>query len=87
MDRSQLEIEVVFNDYLSLESEIPQADKDIVLHYIDHGEYGIALHSAISVYEEGDARLSTRGFEKLMDLAIRMNDESSKSRILLLPRS
>jgi hypothetical protein len=86
MTHEHNEIEMIFDQYLKL-SETPNADRAIIEHYIEHGEYGIALSSAISIYEEGDANLSSRALEILLELAKRMKDAESGARLSILARS
>jgi hypothetical protein len=47
MNEDHLSLEKLFSDLLSSEPQIPMKSREWITHYIDHGEYGLALENAV----------------------------------------
>jgi hypothetical protein len=66
-------IEALFQDFFEGTHRLSESECEIVSHYIDHGEYGLALTSAVAIYSEKKKVPSLESVAILMDLARRMN--------------
>jgi hypothetical protein len=72
MNEDHLSLEKLFSDLLSSEPQIPMKSREWITHYIDHGEYGLALENAVASFEKYDLAISASGRQILVELAENM---------------
>ena len=65
-------LEKLFADLLSTEAQLPPDGRYWITHYIDHGEYELALENAIASFQKDGPPISLKGKHTLIELAKEM---------------
>jgi hypothetical protein len=62
-------VEALFADYLNKNPDVSDNDRDMIQHYVDHNEFGIALDTAIAIHIDHQSLPSARSLAVLGELA------------------
>jgi hypothetical protein len=60
---------------VSLHGILTESESEEVRHFVEHGEYGVALETLSGILEEGGKRISFEAYEQIHGLGERMEME------------
>jgi hypothetical protein len=66
-------LEEKLQELLAIQSTLKESDRSDVLHFIDVGEYGLALETLVGALIEDQQKLPTEVEHRVRDLAVLMD--------------